>query len=531
MTESFFDKINKNKTLHTPDVLSCLANLSNDEVFTSPEVVNRMLDMLPQELFKNPNTKFLDPACKTGVYLREIAKRLLIGLENEIPNLQERIDHIFHNQLYGIAITELTSLLSRRSVYCSKSPNCRYSVSHFDNPEGNIRFKKIKHTWLNGKCKFCGASKNEYDRDPELESHAYEFIHRDPKEIFNMKFDVIIGNPPYQLSDGGGTGDSAKPIYHLFIEQALKLKPSYLTMIIPSRWLKGGKGLDKFREMMMNDTRIKYLYDFENAQECFPGIHLDGGVCYFLWDKSYSGKVSYTFKPESSNEITSTRYLNNGISKTVIRDPRQISIIEKVMKKSNKFFDEIVSSRNYFGFTSDLFNRPENYAYSGLTDSYCAEKIKIYGVKGKKGGAKRTIGYVNKSSVGKGLDAINKYKLFFSKAYSSNSLEYPEIILGKPNEICTETFLKVGLFSTETESINCLKYMSTRFFKSMLFFGRSGMNMSQQNFELIPLVDFSKEYNDETLYEYFGLTEIEIKFIDSLFDGVKTDRPMDGGIE
>lgn len=403
MIESFFDRINKNQAIHTPDVLSCLANLSNDEVFTPPEVANKMLDMLPHELFENSNTKFLDPACKTGVFLREIAKRLIVGLEKEIPDLQQRIDHIFHNQLYGIAITELTSLLSRRSVYCSKSPESRYSVSHFDNPEGNIRFKKIQHTWVNGKCKFCGASKAEYDRDTELESYAYEFLHRDPEEIFNMKFDVIIGNPPYQMSDGGGTGDSAKPIYHFFIEQALKLKPSYLAMIIPSRWLKGGKGLDNFRKMMMDDTRIKYLYDFENAKECFPSINLDGGVCYFLWDKSYSGKVSYTFKPETSEAITSLRYLNNGISKAVIRDSRQISIIEKIMKKTNKFFAEIVSSRNYFGFTSDLFNRPENYTYSGLSDSYSVGKVKIYGVKGKKGGAKRKIGFVDKSSIKKVL--------------------------------------------------------------------------------------------------------------------------------
>ena len=151
MAETFFDKIYKSKTMHTPDVLSCLANLSNDEVFTPPDVVNKMLDLLPQELFKDPNTTFLDPACKTGVFLREIAKRLLVGLKDKIPALQQRIDHIFHKQLFGIAITELTSLLSRRSLYCSKYPNGEYSVSRFDSPEGNIRFRRIKHTWVNEK--------------------------------------------------------------------------------------------------------------------------------------------------------------------------------------------------------------------------------------------------------------------------------------------------------------------------------------------------------------------------------------------
>ena len=502
---------------YNPDVLSCLANLSNDEGFTPPKLVSDILDMLPQELFTNMETTFLDPVSKSGVFLREIADRLMKGLEAQIPDKQERANHIFQNQVFGIAITELTSLLSRRSVYGTKSANNKYSFCEtFENEQGNIVFDKIKHNWKNGKCTFCGASQKEYDRSKDLETHAYQFIHtNNPKKIFNMKFDVIIGNPPYQLNDGGGTGDSAKPIYNLFIQQAKKLNPKYLCMIVPSRWMKGGKGLNNFREEMINDTRIKVIHDFEDAKECFPNINLDGGVCYFLWDKNYNNKLDFYYKPKDGIKILEKRYLKNTFSMTVIRDHRQISIIEKVRNKTENKFSEIVSSRKPYSISTDLFNSPDKYGYKKIPVKLFDNSYKIYGVKGNKGGAKRVIGYIDRKLV-PSTNSIYKYKLFQSYAYTTTSTIPPKIIIGYPNEVCTETFLRIGVFNTKKEAANCLSYTKTKFYRALLFFNRIQKNLSQSTFEFIPLEDFSQNLTDEKLYKKYELTQEEIDFIESM---------------
>ena len=510
---------------YNPDVLTCLANLSNDEVFTPPQLANQMLDMLPQELFRCPKTKFLDPCTKSGVFLREIAKRLIDGLADSIPDLQKRIDHIMHYQLYGLAITELTALMSRRSLYCSKNASCKYSISHFADADGNVRFERISHTWAaNGRCRYCGASQEVYDRGEELESHAYQFIHtNNPNELYNnMTFDVIIGNPPYQLSDGGGTGDSATPLYHLFIEQAKKLQPVYICMIVPSRWMKGGKGLSSFREKMIRDTRLKVIYDFENAKECFSGLHIDGGICYFLWDKSYNGMIEYHYQASDGSTSTSNRFLKTDFSETVIRDVRQVSIIEKTSRRMTKKFSTIVSTRNPYGFGADFFNCPERYPDIETYDVPIGnDECLIYGVKGKKGGAKRTSCYINKRHINKLIKSIGKYKLFFSKAYMTTSTVPPEIIVGVPNTICTETFILIGIFESEQDALNCLSYIKTKFFRALLFYNRHSLNISRDSFDLIPLQDFSKPWTDEELYAKYGLTDDEIAFIESMI------RPMD----
>ena len=497
---------------YNPDVLSCIANLSNDEVFTPPEVANAMLDLLPQELFRDPNTKFLDPACKSGAFLREIAKRLLVGLADQIPDLQQRVDHIFHNQLYGIAITELTSLLSRRSVYCSKYPNSKYSVSRFADVQGNIRYKNTQHVWKDGKCVFCGASEKEYGEAVRhgLETHAYELIHTTkPEDIFKMKFDVIIGNPPYQLSDGGSNA-SATPIYQLFIQQAKKLSPRYLSMIVPSRWFAGGKGLDSFRNEMIADTRIRELHDYLNASDCFGnGVEIKGGVCYFLWDRDNRGDCLVATHSSEGVISQQKRYMKIGDNDVFIRRNEAISILEKVSAFKENSFSTIVSSRKPFALPTNITG--------SKTRSGC--DVILY----QRGGT----AFYPLSGLTKNQGWINKYKIYITKAYNAGD-DYPHQILNKPifgdkETCCTETYIVIGPFESEMITNNVISYVCTKFFRFLVSLKKISQDATQRVYEFVPMQDFSKPWTDEELYAKYGLTEEEINFIESMI------KPMELG--
>ena len=497
-------------SMYNPDVLTCLANLSNDEVFTPPEVANRMLDMLPEELWHDSSATFLDPACKSGVFLREIAKRLIEGLKEEIPDLQKRIDHIFHKQLYGIAITELTSLLSRRSVYCSKYPNSKYSISLFDDSSGNIRYKRVPHRWQNGKCVFCGASQKEYERGDELETHAYEWIHTiKPEEIFKMKFDVIIGNPPYQLSDGGAQA-SATPIYNRFVEQAKKLNPRYMTMIIPARWYAGGKGLDTFRASMVMDRRIRVLHDFVNASDCFGnGVEIKGGICFFLWDRDHVGKCKVFTHTGDKTVEQNERYLQEDGNDVFIRYAEGVSILGKVQSANEKTMDEMVSSQKPFGLRTYVHGEQKRFAGS----------IKLY----ERGGT----GYVNRGEITKNENWIDQPKVFISAAYNAGD-SIPHQIIGKPiageaGSACTETYIVVGPFNAPFEVNNAISYIQTKFFRFLVMLRKSSQHAASSVYAFVPQQDFSKPWTDTELYKKYGLTDDEIAFIESMI------KPMELG--
>lgn len=501
MSDDLFSKV------YNPDVLSCLANLSNDEVFTSPDIVNQMLDMLPQELFENPDTTFLDPACKTGVFLREIAKRLIKGLENQIPDLQERVDHIFHKQLYGIAITELTSLLSRRGVYCSKYANGEFSITHFEKADGNIRFKNCNHTFKNGKCIYCGASEITFGqlKRSELETHAYEFIHgMNVEEVFKMKFDVIISNPPYQLNSGGGGKGSgtAIPIYNLFVNQAKKLKPRYLTMIIPARWFSGGRGLDEFREQMLNDHKITKIIDYYDSKECFPGVDIAGGVCYFLWEKDNKNNACEIVNHFNGKALTDVRQLDE--FDIFIRNNEAVDIVKKVAKRGEKTMNTTVCPVSQFGLNSNTVLSTHG-------------PIKVRNVNG--------FGFCEKRDIRAGFNLIYKYKVIISAAAHDHAGQpdkdglrriISRIEILEPGTICTATYIVVGAYDSKTECENLVSYLKTQFVRFLMMQVCISQHISRETFKFVPAKRMNSRWTDEELNKEYGISAEEEDFINSM---------------
>lgn len=498
-----------------PDILDCLANLSADEVFTPPQLANQMLDMLPDELWRNPNAKFLDPFTKSGVFLREIVKRLDQGLEQAIPDKDERIRHILGKQVYGIAITRLTALFARRTLYCNKDAKSDLAAIQrlFKDAAGLIAYRSCQHRWANGSCRVCGASEKTFrdGRSDDVENYAYPFLHNEElvKMAEDLRFDLVIGNPPYQMNDGGGTGSSAKPIYNRFVEQAKKLKPRNLVMIIPSRWMTGGKGLDDFRKEMLEDKHISILHDYINAKECFPNINLEGGVCYFKMESTYNGRCRIFTHHTDGNIVEGFRFLNEGASDIVIRDENVISILNKVRDKKEEPFSSLVSKRNPFGIGGDLSKViTEVKTNRRLICRYKNQRQSLY-LKGA-------------VQINKNTDLVSQYKLFISKADGAagqigNPIPARIIgvpVLGRPNEVCSETFLCVKS-KNEKQCKNIMAYMATKFFRFMVGI-RKNKNMTSDTYLFAPVQDFSKAWTDVELYKKYNLTKDEIEFIESM---------------
>jgi len=521
-----------------PDVLTCIANLSNDEIFTLPELANQMLDSLTQawaedndgaNLWEDRNVKFLDPCAKSGVFLREITTRLTIGLENEIPDLEERVEHILSKQVFGIGITKLTSLLARRSLYCSKNADGEHSIAKsLNSKDGNIWYENLSHTWAGDKCKFCGASKSVFDRAKGFDSHAYAFIHSDNisstiNKIFGdkMQFDVIIGNPPYQLNTEG-FGTQARPIYHKFVEQAKNLEPRYLSLVIPARWFSGGMGLDDFRASMLADNKLSIIEDFPDSNDIFPGTQIKGGVCYFLWNNNHSDNVSVTTNDKGKKGLTVKRPLLEKGADVFIRYNEALPIIKKVMgaetgesSTSESLSVELPNSKKFMSLVSSIGAFGLQSTFRGK-DKQDANDLKVY----RNGG----VGFLPKDELTKEKDIVDKWKVFIPRA-GSGSDSFPHSILGKPfvgepNSISSWTYMHIGPFASREETENVVSYISSRLFRFLVLLHKPSQDATKSVYTFVPMQDFSQSWTDEKLYEKYQITASEIEFINSMI------RPM-----
>jgi site-specific DNA-methyltransferase (adenine-specific) len=501
-----------------PDVLTCIANLSNDEVFTPPEFANRMLDTLAgawaanndgANIWADKTVTFLDPCTKSGVFLREITSRLTKGLAEAMPSLEKRVDHILTKQVFGIGITNLTSMLARRSVYCSKHASGKHSIAKsFANDDGNIWFKRTEHTWVDGRCDYCGASKKTLDRGEGLETHAYAFIHTDDiktrvNELFggDMQFDVIIGNPPYQLNTDG-YGNQARPIYHRFIEQAKHLDPRYLVMVTPSRWFSGGMGLTEFRKSMLTDKRMRNIVDYPKLYEGFPGVKIRGGISYFLWDRHYHGpcQIQTMWDGEPSGPAVS-RHLD--AYDILVRRNEAVPILEKVRARGETTLDLRVSSQKPFGLATNFRGRPTNVEMGS--------PVKLF--------ANQRIAWVERDDVPVNSAWIDEWKVLMTRiqgtsaAVETKFLSKP--IIAEPGTACTETYIVAGHFEIESHAVNYSTYLRTRFVRFLVSLRKPTQDALKPVYAFVPDLPLDQEWTDATLYKRYGLTKDEIAFIES----------------
>lgn len=482
------------------DILEYLQCMVNTETPTPPKIVNDMLDLIPESVWLDDNAKILCPACKDGIFLREASLRILrkkyetMGPTEFRKHQDEITDHILRNRMFGIAISYRGYRVTKRSLY-----TCSDKYSNIDNI-------------------FFDESLGRYVKDKdgkEVEKQCFHFIENidevskffEGKGVKDMQFDVIIGNPPYQLNVGVEQESYAVPLYHKFIQTAQKLEARYISMIVPSRWFAGGRGLDEFREKMLHDTRLRVIHDYLCSYACFPNVEIKGGVCYFLWNRDEKGPCNIITHHSDKEINTATRpLLENGLD-TFIRFNRGIPILNKVYSNKDTFAS-LVSPQTPFGLISSF----KNYKKEPFPDC-----IKLYIAKGN--------GYIEKKQITKNHDLVDKYKIYITKSYGAGE-GYPHQILnkpfiGEPGSCCTQTYLSIGPFETAKEAQNALSYIKTKFFRFMVLLKKNTQDAMRGVYQFVPMQNFNEEWTDEKLYKKYNINADEIAFIESMI------RPMD----
>lgn len=493
-----------------PDILEMISNLSNDEVFTPPREANAVLDLLPEDVWSDRDMRWLDPGCKTGVFLREVTRRLMIGLTPALPDERERLDHILLNMVFGIAITDLTALMSRRTLYCSKDAAGPSSVVEMPRRWGNVWMQRSDHTYdAKGRCTECNASQEVMEQD-NRENYAYGFIHAGGRAAigkeFTMKFDVIIGNPPYQMTGGGG-GSGHSPLYNLFVEQAKALKPRYISMVIPSRWMAGGRGLDEFRSEMLADKRIRRIVDYPNSAELFPTVDLKSGICYFLWDRDNPGLCDFTLVRGQTRIGPNKRDLNE--HDVLVRDIRALDILEKVESRKEPSFEELVAGAVPFGLTSNFAGYKKGIARR-------AGEVRIYA----SASGNRHVGAMKRDLITKNTHLIGAWKVLIPKAGPGNSGGHvvPDMVLSQPfiavpPSVCTETYLPAGPVADKASAESLESYVRTRFFRFLVSLRKISQDAMHGTYRWVPQQAWDRIWTDQDLYEKYGISKKEQDYI------------------
>jgi site-specific DNA-methyltransferase (adenine-specific) len=502
---------------HVPDILDTLAQLSNDEVPTPPSLARDMLDELPDKVWAEWDYRWLDPFCKSGAFLREIGVRLLEGLSDKEPDFQKRRQHVYREMLWGTSVTAMTAMITRRSVYYSRDASGEQSVVRFDHEEGNLPFVAAKHEFNTGdadgahvRCKICGAPE-KLERGAQRENYAYSFIHGayPTKEMEDMKFDVIVGNPPFQIGDGGGGGKaSATPLYNLFVEKAKEMEPRHIVMITPSRWFSGGKGLDDFRDRMLKDRHFVSLVDHPRLYDCFPGVKIRGGVSYFHWCRDHDGPCAVTTRiGDEAIGPPVSRFLDS--YDVLIRRNEAVEILDKVTSyridgEPEKSLADHVSSRKPFGLESKFRGQESKVGLS--------EPVLVYGTQHKS--------WTEREMIPANKDWIDDWKVLLVKAHGTSGREdltiLGEPIVAGPGEACSETYLVVGRFDTEEEAKNLAAYTRTRFLRFLVSLRKITQNITKDSYRFVPVLPINRAWTDEDLYARYGLSAEDVEFIESV---------------
>lgn len=471
--------------MHMSDCLGgwCFYNEDFTETLDEPRFVDR--GEVTQDTFANIDAKILEINSKTGLYPLYVTYSIFRKRLDSIPVAERTLEKQYElwiktieENVFVICKTPMAKSITKRTLLGYRKG--KINAHAFDDLINQLKEKPQQ---------FC---------DKVLRGSFWN-----KKELI-MKFNAIVGNPPYQVMDGGAKA-SATPIYNEFVNIAKKLSPSFVSMIMPARWYAGGKGLDDFRENMISDTRMKCLIDFSNSADCFPSLgnrSIKGGLCYFLWDKNYNGKCLISTMEQSKCIGTSFRFLKESNCDIFIRDNLGVSILNKVRKWNEKSFATIVSTRKPFEFATN---------FTDFDDVQKSEdQAIIYSFRKK--------GYINRNKINKNIDWVDMYKLLIPEAIGNADVATDVIkpIVGKPNTCCTETYLVVGPFDNEIMAENCLSYIGTRFFHYLLSLKKITQHTTQKCYEFIPCQNFDESWNDKKLYKKYGFSEEEINYINSL---------------